>query len=161
VRYGNVVGSRGSAIPLFLEYKEKGYLPITDPKMTRFWITLEQGVNFVLQGIERMVGGEVFVPKLPSMNIMDLARAIAPKCKYEVIGIRPGEKLHEVLITREDARRTIEFDEYYLIQPDFNYWGKRFNINSGKLVPENFEYNSESNPQKLTVNDMRKIISCL
>ncbi len=161
VRYGNVVGSRGSAIPLFLEYKEKGYLPITDPKMTRFWITLEQGVNFVLQGIERMVGGEVFVPKLPSMNIMDLARAIAPKCKYEVIGIRPGEKLHEVLITREDARRTIEFDEYYLIQPDFNYWGKRFNINSGKLVSENFEYNSESNPQKLTVNDMRKIISCL
>jgi len=115
VRYGNVVGSRGSVVPFFLKCRENGILPITDPRMTRFWITLEQGVNFVLACLKKMVGGELFVPKLPSMNIMDLAKVIAPKCKTEIIGIRPGEKLHELMITRDDARRTLEFKDHYMI----------------------------------------------
>jgi len=106
VRYGNVVGSRGSVIPFFLQRKETGVLPITDSRMTRFWITLKQGVSFVLDCLERMVGGELFVPKIPSMNIMDLAKAIAPECKTEIVGIRPGEKLHEVMVSKDDARRT-------------------------------------------------------
>src|SRR4030042_5907350 len=112
VRYGNVVGSRGGVIPFFLEKRKTGVLPITDPRMTRFWITLDQGVNFVLESLGRMVGGELFVPKLPSMNIMDLAKAIAPECKTKIIGIRPGEKLHEIMIPRDDARKTIEFERY-------------------------------------------------
>ncbi len=114
VRYGNVVGSRGSVIPFFMKQKETGVIPITDPRMTRFWITLEQGVNFVLDCFKRMVGGELFVPKIPSMNIMDLARAIAPECKTKTIGIRPGEKLHEVMVPKDEARRTLEFKDYYL-----------------------------------------------
>lgn len=158
VRYGNVVGSRGSVIPFFLESRKTGVLPITDPRMTRFWITLEQGVNFVLECLERMVGGELFVPKLPSMNMMDLAKAIAPECKTEVIGIRPGEKLHEIMIPRDDARRTIEYECYYVIQPDFPFWGRRFNENGGKQVAEDFEYNSSTNPWQLTTDEMRGVI---
>src|SRR5262249_8695011 len=103
VRYGNVVGSRGSVIPFFLQKRKTGILPITDPRMTRFWITLEQGVAFVLDSLARMAGGEIFVPKIPSMNIMDLARALAPECKTEIVGIRSGEKLHEVMVTEDDA----------------------------------------------------------
>jgi UDP-N-acetylglucosamine 4,6-dehydratase len=158
VRYGNVVGSRGSVIPLFLKERSKGVLPITDSRMTRFWITLEQGVNFVLDCMSRMVGGELFVPKIPSMNIMDLARAIAPECRTEIIGIRPGEKLHEVMITRDDARRTLEYQDYYLIQPDFHFFRRRFNKNNGKPVPEEFEYNSGTNPWFLTVEEMREMV---
>jgi len=116
VRYGNVVGSRGSVIPFFIKQKKNGELPITDPRMTRFWITLEQGVDFVLQCLERMVGGELFVPKIPSMNIMDLAKAICPECKTKVVGIRPGEKLHEVMIPIDDVMHTVEFDKYYVIK---------------------------------------------
>jgi len=116
VRYGNVVGSRGSVIPFFFKCRENGILPITDPRMTRFWITLEQGVNFVLNCLTTMIGGELFVPKLPSMNIMDLAKVIAPECKTEIVGIRPGEKLHEVMIPRDDARRSLEYDNHYVIQ---------------------------------------------
>src|SRR5690606_27750684 len=107
VRYGNVMGSRGSVIPLFLRLRETGVLPITDPAMTRFWITLQQGVEFVLKSLGRMRGGEVFVPKIPSMNIMDLANAIAPDCNKEIVGIRPGEKLHEVMVPEDDARNTL------------------------------------------------------
>jgi UDP-N-acetylglucosamine 4,6-dehydratase len=158
VRYGNVVGSRGSVIPLFLKERSKGVLPITDSRMTRFWITLEQGVNFVLDCMSRMVGGELFVPKIPSMNIMDLARAIAPECRTEIIGIRPGEKLHEVMITRDDARRTLEYQDYYVIQPDFHFFRRRFNKNNGKPVPEEFEYNSGTNPWFLTVEEMREMV---
>lgn len=161
VRYGNVAGSRGSVIPFFLKCRENGVLPITDPRMTRFWITLEQGVDFVLFCFERMVGGELFVPKIPSMNIMALARVIAPECKTEIVGIRPGEKLHELMITRDNARRTIEFDNHYIIQPDFGYWKKRYNDNGGKPVPEDFEYNSGSNPWQLSEIEMREIISQL
>lgn len=160
VRYGNVVGSRGSVIPFFLKCREKGYFPITDPRMTRFWITIEQGVNFVLDCLERMVGGELFVPKLPSMNIMDLAKAIDPACKTEIIGIRSGEKIHEVMIPIDEARRTVEFDRYYIMQPDFPFWGKRNNP-GGKPVDDNFEYNSGTNPWILTVEDMKRIIKAL
>ncbi len=161
VRYGNVVGSRGSVIPFFLKCRETGVLPITDPRMTRFWITLEQGVNFVLSSLERMVGGELFVPKIPSMNIMDLAKVIAPECKIEIIGIRPGEKLHELMITRDDARRTLEFDYYYLIQPEFYFWKRRYNHDTGKPVPEDFEYNSWTNPWRLTEEEMGGMVERL
>jgi len=160
VRYGNVVGSRGSVIPFFLKCKKNGCFPITDPRMTRFWITIEQGVNFVLDCLGKMVGGELFVPKLPSMNIMDLAKAIDPECGTEIIGIRPGEKIHEVMIPLEEARRTLEFDGYYVLQPNFLFWERR-NNHSGKPVDENFEYNSGTNPWKLTVDDMRGMIKTL
>lgn len=161
VRYGNVVGSRGSVIPFFLKCREDGCLPITDPRMTRFWITLEQGVNFVLSCLERMVGGELFVPKLPSMNIMDLAQAIAPGCSTRIVGIRPGEKLHEVMVPRDDSRTTIEFDGHYIIQPDFPFWGRRFSNNGGKAVPENFEYNSGTNPWRLSIEQMKAMVEAL
>jgi UDP-N-acetylglucosamine 4,6-dehydratase len=160
VRYGNVVGSRGSVIPFFLKCRERGYFPITDPRMTRFWITIEQGVNFVLDCLERMVGGELFVPKLPSMNIMDLAKAIDPVCKTETIGIRPGEKIHEIMIPNDEARKTIEFDRFYIVQPDFKFWEKR-NNHGGRPVGENFEYNSGTNPWILTVDDMKRLIKTL
>jgi UDP-N-acetylglucosamine 4,6-dehydratase len=158
VRYGNVVGSRGSVIPFFLKCRETGVLPITDPRMTRFWITIEQGVNFVLQCLESMVGGEIFVPKLPSMNIMDLAKLIAPECKTDIVGIRPGEKLHEVMIPKDDARRTIEYADHYIIQPDFDFWGRRFASNGGQPVPSEFEYNSGDNRWILTSEEMDEII---
>jgi len=161
VRYGNVAGSRGSVIPFFIKCSKEGYLPITDPGMTRFWITLGHGVDFVLKCFEEMVGGELFVPKLPSMNIVDLAKAIAPNCEIKIMGIRPGEKIHEVLITKDDARKTIEFDDYYLIQPDFNFWNRRFKTNSGKHVDTEFEYNSRDNPWQLSIDEMRSIIDSL
>jgi len=158
VRYGNVVGSRGSVIPFFLKQKEKGVLPITDSRMTRFWITLEHGVDFVLNCLEQMVGGELFVPKIPSMNIMDLAKAIAPECKTEIVGVRPGEKLHEVMVTKDDARKTLEYKDHYVVQPDFQFWGSRFENNGGNPLPEDFEYNSETNPWFLTIDEMREML---
>jgi len=160
VRYGNVVGSRGSVIPFFLKMRETGVVPITDPKMTRFWITLEQGVNFVLDKLECMVGGELFVPKIPSMSIMDLAKAICPECKAEIIGIRGGEKLHEIMITRDDARNTVEFDDYYVIKPQFEYFEHRFSEKGKKckLVPDGFEYKSDTNTQWLNVEQLREIV---
>lgn len=157
VRYGNVIGSRGSVIPFFLKEREKGVIPVTDPRMTRFWITLEQGVDFVLDCLGRMVGGELFVPKIPSMNITDLAKAIAPECRIENVGIRPGEKLHEVMIPRDESRRTIEYDGYYLVQPDFVFWQRRFRNEGGQAVSEGFEYDSATNPWRLTIAEMRKI----
>jgi UDP-N-acetylglucosamine 4,6-dehydratase/5-epimerase len=159
VRYGNVIGSRGSVIPFFLKIRETGVLPITDPRMTRFWITLEQGVDLVLKSLERMVGGEVFVPKIPSMKIMDLATAIAPECRTEIVGIRPGEKLHEVMITGEDARRTLEFADHYTILPSFTNIDDRYLSNGGKPVEEGFEYNSGANTQWLSVEELQAIIA--
>ncbi|MDY7037114.1 MAG: UDP-N-acetylglucosamine 4,6-dehydratase (inverting), partial [Thermodesulfobacteriota bacterium] len=150
VRYGNVIGSRGSVIPYFLEQRKTGTLTVTDPRMTRFWITLEHGVNFVLESMEKMLGGELFVPKIPSMNIMDLAMAIGPDCKIETIGIRPGEKLHELMITKEDARRTIDVGEFYIVQPDFHYWRRRCNWEGSNPVSDDFEYNSGTNPTFLS-----------
>src|SRR6476660_6074580 len=122
-RYGNVVGSRGSVIPIFLEQRKRGRITITDPRMTRFWITLDQGVKFVIRCLEQMHGGEVFSPKIPSMNIMDLVKAVAPNCKVEHVGIRPGEKLHEVLVSEDEARHTVETDDMYIIQPNYPWWG--------------------------------------
>jgi len=158
VRYGNVMGSRGSVIPFFLKKRVEGVLPITDPRMTRFWITLEQGVDFVLKCLEIMVGGELFIPKIPSMSMMGLAEAIAPECKTEIIGIRPGEKLHEVMVPRDDAHKTIEYDDKYVIQPDFSFFKHRFSTNGGKPVPEDFEYDSGSNPWKLSIEEAREMI---
>ena len=154
VRYGNVVGSRGSVIPFFKKIANNKAVPITDIRMTRFWITLEQGVNFVILSLEQMIGGEIFVPKMPSMNILDTAKVICPHSKINVIGIRPGEKLHEVLITKDDSRFTIEYENHYIIKPGFaneeNY--------SGKKVEDNFEYNSETNTWKLEKNEMKKLL---
>lgn len=161
VRYGNVVGSRGSVIPFFLKHRENGFLPITNERMTRFWITLEQGVEFVLWCLEHMCGGELFVPKIPSMNIMDLAEAIAPECETKIVGIRPGEKLHELMITRDDSRQTLEFDNFYVIQPNFKFWDRRCSWNSGNSVAEEFEYSSESNPWRLSIEEMRVLIEKL
>ena len=158
VRYGNVVGSRGSVIPLFVHQKETGVLTITDPKMTRFWITINQAVDFVLKCLETMLGGELFVPKIPSMSMMDLANAICPRCEIKEIGIRAGEKIHEVMIPKEDGRRTLEFDQYYVIQPDFRFWGRRFKNNDGKSVPDDFQYDSGTNPWRFSIEDMRSVI---
>ena len=157
VRYGNVVGSRGSVVPFFKKVRETGVVPITDERMTRFWITLDQGVQFVLDSLERMHGGEIFVPKIPSMNIMDLARAIAPDCEYKVIGIRPGEKLHEAMIMEDDARHTREFDTYYAIQPEFSWWSKKF-ADEGKPLPDGFAYTSDNNKEWLNTNELIRMV---
>lgn len=157
VRYGNVMGSRGSVIPLFQEMKGTGIIPITDPRMTRFWISLEDGVGMVLTALEKMQGGEIFVPKIPSMKITDLAQAIAPGCEQETMGIRPGEKLHEAMITRSDARHTLEFDNYYIIKPQFKWWGDG-NHKEGQPLPDGFEYTSDKNKQWLTIEEMQEKI---
>ena len=156
-RYGNVVGSRGSVIPLFKQQRQNGRITVTDPRMTRFWITLEQGVKFVIRCIEQMHGGEVFVPKIPSMNIMDLAAAIAPGCQIEHIGIRPGEKLHEVLISEDEARHTVEVDDMFVIKPVHLWWDER-NWAHGKPLPDGFRYTSDSNPQWLSVDELRELV---
>lgn len=161
VRYGNVVGSRGSVIPLFLQQKETGVLTITDPHMTRFWITLEQGVDFVFKCLERMMGGEIFVPKIPSMNIMDLAKAICPDCRTKIIGIRPGEKLHEYMIARDDARNTVEYKDFYVIKPEFRYFYRRFVASGAQPVPQDFEYQSGTNTWWLTIEELREMIANL
>jgi UDP-N-acetylglucosamine 4,6-dehydratase len=155
-RYGNVVGSRGSVIPLFEKQKQTGKITITDPRMTRFWITLEQGVRFVLQCTEQMHGGEIFVPKIPTMNIMDLARAMAPEAKIDNIGIRPGEKLHEVLVSEDEARHTLELDDMYVIQP-LHPWWKVENWARAKTLPEGFRYSSDIDVKVLTGDDLRRL----
>jgi len=161
VRYGNVLGSRGSVVPFFQEQRENGFIPITDARMTRFWITLERGVEAVLWCLDRMCSGELFVPKIPSMNILDLAKAVAPECEIRIVGIRPGEKLHEVMIPNEEARRSIEFENFYIVQPEFPFWERRCTWNGGKSTPEDFEYNSGTNPWKLSVEEMRVMIERL
>jgi UDP-N-acetylglucosamine 4,6-dehydratase len=162
VRYGNVVGSRGSVIPFFLAKRKSGIVPITDPRMTRFWITLDHGVDFVLKGFERMRGGELYVPKIPSMNIVDLARALAPTCRQEFVGIRPGEKLHEVMITADDARNTLEFEDHFVIQPMFHWWDAEYCVVSGgRQVMEGFTYSSDKNPTWLSVDQLSEMINSL
>ena len=154
VRYGNVVGSRGSVIPYFKSLRATGKIPITDERMSRFWITLEEAVDLVMVAFKEMHGGEVFVPKIPSMRITDLAKAVAPNCKIEIVGIRPGEKLHELMITEDDARHTLDMGDYYIIEPEFNWWhGKH----EGVSVPEGFMYSSDKNTEWLTVEKMRSI----
>jgi len=157
VRYGNVIGSRGSVIPLFEKLKETGKVPVTDPRMSRFWITLDQGVRFVCESLDRMQGGEIFVPKIPSMNIMDLVKAIAPDCQVEITGIRPGEKLHEVLITHDDSRCTVEYDDRFVIEPQSLPQGFK-PAPGGKRVKENFSYRSNNNDEVLSVQDLRALI---
>jgi UDP-N-acetylglucosamine 4,6-dehydratase len=159
VRYGNVIGSRGSVVPLFLRQKVEGRLTVTDPRMTRFWITLEQGVEFVLQSFERMLGGEVFVPKLPSTGIMDLAEAVAPGCPVDIIGIRPGEKIHEMMISTDDARMTREHDDHYVILPDNRFISRRHDANGGRPVAEVFEYSSGANPWRLEGEELAQVMA--
>jgi UDP-N-acetylglucosamine 4,6-dehydratase len=160
VRYGNVVGSRGSVIPFFLKMRGTGALPITDPRMTRFWITLEQGVQFVLKSLDRMVGGEIFVPKIPSMNIMDLAAALGPECRTEIIGIRPGEKLHEVMVPEDDAYHTVEYEDYFAILPTLANWSIPDYVqgNGGRLCPDGFRYSSDTNSCWLTVAELQAML---
>lgn len=155
VRYGNVMGSRGSVIPFFIKKRDEGGpIPITDERMTRFWITLEQSIDMVLGAFEQAAGGEIFVPKIPSMKITDLAEAIAPGMGTEEVGIRPGEKLHESMITSEDSRHTVDIGDYYVILPEiYPYKG-----NSAEPVPDGFEYNSGTNDQWLSVPELRKIL---
>ncbi|WP_236686907.1 UDP-N-acetylglucosamine 4,6-dehydratase (inverting) [Ornithinibacillus contaminans] len=157
VRYGNVVGSRGSVVPFFQKMKHTGTIPITDERMTRFWITLEQGVQFVIDSFNRMYGGEIFVPKIPSMKVTDLAEAIAPNCSLQYVGIRPGEKLHESMITVDDSRKTLDMGDYFVIQPDFSWW-KPENGQGGKQLVEGFCYVSNTNDQWLAVEDLRRLI---
>lgn len=156
-RYGNVVRSRGSVIPLFFEQRKHGKITITDPRMTRFWITLEQGVHFVIKFIEEMQGGEIFIPKIPSMNIMDLAKTIAPDCEIETIGVRPGEKLHESLISLDEAFHTREFDDKYIIFPAHPWW-QESNWAGGKNMPEGFSYTSDKNDKWLSLDELKKLV---
>jgi len=164
VRYGNVVGSRGSVVPFFKKLIDQGAdsLPITDPSMTRFWITLQQGVDFVLRGFERMQGGELFVPKIPSVRIVDVARAMAPDLPHSIIGIRPGEKLHEVMCPADDSHLTLEFADHYVIQPTIqfasqvDYTRNRLG-ETGTPVAQGFSYNSGTNPEFLGIGEIRKI----
>lgn len=157
VRYGNVFGSRGSVVPFFRELGEKGApIPITDERMTRFWITLQQGVDFVLHCLDIMAGGEIFVPKIPSMKVTDLAEALAPGASLEIVGIRPGEKLHETMVPIDDSRRAIEFDDFFIIQPNFQWWVED-NHQHGRPVPEGFQYSSDNNDRWLSIEDLRKI----
>ena len=158
VRYGNVMGSRGSVIPFFQQMRSTGILPVTDPKMTRFWITLEQAVKFVLSCLDRMQGGEIFVPKIPSMNIVDLARAIAPECRLDIVGVRPGEKLHETMVPEDDARNTVEYDDCFVIRAQPANGNGHVNGNGGKPCPAGFRYSSDNNPRWLTVEEMQRMV---
>jgi UDP-N-acetylglucosamine 4,6-dehydratase len=159
VRYGNVVGSRGSVVPFFKERAGTGILPITDPRMTRFWITLDQGVHFVLKVLELAKGGEIFVPKIPSMKITDLARAIAPHCHHETVGVRPGEKIHETLVSEEEGRYTVEYKQCYVIRqnilPDHS---DLYGENGGQPCLDGFSYKSDNNAQVITIEELRTIL---
>ncbi len=157
-RYGNVVGSRGSVIPVFMEQRKRGKVTLTDPRMTRFWITLEQGVRFVIRCIEQMHGGEIFVPKIPSMKLTELRETIAPGCEVDYVGIRPGEKLHEVLVSEDEARYTVELEDMYVIQPAHPWWRKE-NWNGARALPEGFHYTSDSNSRWLSNEELQELIA--
>jgi len=159
VRYGNVVGSRGSVVPVFIQQRSSGKLTITDERMTRFWLSLEQGVHFVIRCIEQMHGGEVFVPKIPSMKVLDLARAIAPHARVEVIGIRPGEKLHEVLISEDEARTAVELGDMFVVLPAEGMWFVYDWKSRGKSLPADFRYTSDTNTQWLDLESIQKFIA--
>ncbi len=157
-RYGNVVGSRGSVVPVFLQQRHTGKLTVTDERMTRFWISLDQGVRFVIRCIEQMHGGEVFVPKIPSMSVKDLGAAIAPECEIVYSGIRPGEKLHEVLVSEDEARSTVELDDMYVVQPTGTLWfGKEWE-KIGKKLPDGFRYASNTNTDWLDLDGVKAMI---
>lgn len=156
-RYGNVVGSRGSVVPVFLEQRKSGKVTVTDPRMTRFWITLEQGVRFVVRCIEQMHGGEIFVPKIPSMKLVEMAEALAPGCQVDYVGIRPGEKLHEALVSEDEARTTLELDDMYVVQPAHVWW-KKDNWSAARPLADGFRYTSDNNPHWLTSEELHKLI---
>jgi FlaA1/EpsC-like NDP-sugar epimerase len=158
VRYGNVVGSRGSVVPLFLEQARAGRLTITDERMTRFWITLDQAVDLVLFALEHAVGGEVFVPKIPSMRVTDLAEAIAPDADVAITGIRPGEKLHEILLTSDEGRHSIDLGDKYVILPEHPWWSSRQGWTDGTPLPEGFSYSSDTNEWWLKAEDLRALV---
>ena len=158
VRYGNVVGSRGSVVPLFEKQKKEGLITITDKRMTRFWIAIEDGIRFVIDCVGRMKGGEVFVPKIPSMRVVDLADAIAPDCEKRCTGIRAGEKIHEILLTEEEARHTKDFGAYFLIEPEHPFW-KKDNYREGTPLPEGFRYTSDTNDQWLTREELKNMVA--
>lgn len=158
VRYGNVVGSRGSVVPVFMRQRKEGVLTITDKRMTRFWLSLEQGVRFTIQCTEQMEGGEVFVPKIPSMRVLDLAKVIAPNAKIDVIGIRPGEKLHEVLISEDDSRHSVELEEMYVVEPTGVLWFGHGWSDKGAKLPEGFIYASDSNERWLSKEELEELL---
>jgi UDP-N-acetylglucosamine 4,6-dehydratase len=160
VRYGNVIGSRGSVIPFFMHKRAGGVIPITDPRMTRFWITLGQGIEFVLSSLEGMRGGEIFVPKIPSMKVTDVAEVVAPGCRHEIIGIRPGEKLHEIMITPDDALNTAEFERHFVIQPAAHWWDRKayLKLAGAKPVAEDFQYSSDRNAGWLSRPQLAEIL---
>lgn len=159
VRYGNVVGSRGSVVPLFLKQRSTGKITITDDRMTRFWLSLDQGVRFVIHCIEEMEGGEVFIPKIPSTKVTDLAKAIAPDAELNIIGIRPGEKLHEMLISEDEARNTVELDTMYVVQPAEAIWFGYSWQDKGKSLKEGFSYSSDNNTEWLDVDGIKKYVA--
>lgn len=163
VRYGNVLGSRGSVIPFFQERARSGVLPITDENMTRFWITLDQAVHFVIMSLSRSKGGEIFVPRIPSMKIVDLAKAIDPDCRQEVVGIRPGEKVHETLLSEDEARNTVQYKECFIVQHNHRLRDSMFEHvhlgkNNGHACPEGFRYTSDSNTEWLQVDDLKQLV---
>ncbi len=161
VRYGNVAGSRGSVIPFFRQIIEQGEkeLPITDYRMTRFWISLEQGVQLVIKALQEANGGETFISKIPSFKITDLAQAMLPDCKMREIGIREGEKLHEIMVTREDAATTYEYEKHYIIYPHYNWWGEENIISGGRKVADGFEYSSGNNTEWLSIDQIQTLLS--
>ena len=158
-RYGNVVGSRGSVVPVFLQQAKSGKVTVTDERMTRFWLTLQQGVEFVIRCIDKMHGGEIFVPKIPSMTLMELAKTIAPGCQIQFVGIRPGEKLHEVLVSDDEARHTLEIEDMYVIQPSHSFW-RAENWAGARRLPDGFRYTSDTNPARLQAKDLFAMIGC-
>lgn len=157
VRYGNVMGSRGSVVPLFQAQRPTGKLKVTDPRMTRFWLTLEQGVDFVIRCIHEMRGGEVFVPHIPSMRIVDMARALAPECQIQFSGIRPGEKLHETLISADEARHAVAVEGMFVIKPEFSWWGRN-NWVDGRPLPDGFSYTSDNNDRWLSPAELLELV---
>lgn len=160
VRYGNVVGSRGSVIPIFLEQRQTGKVTVTDPRMTRFWLTLDQGVDFVIKCVGLMQGGEIFVPRIPSMRIMDLVEAIAPGCEVGFSGIRPGEKLNEVLISHDEARHTVAQEDMFAIYPEMASWGESKRVD-GNTLPDGFAFTSDANEHWLSIADLRRMVDPL
>jgi UDP-N-acetylglucosamine 4,6-dehydratase len=158
VRYGNVLGSRGSVVPLFAEQRARGVVTVTDPRMTRFWMTLDQGVRFVLSCVDSMVGGEVFIPKLPSMKVVDLARAVAPEARVECIGVRPGEKLHEALLSEEEARMSLDAGDRYVMLPADQPWVGAHWEHAGFRMQDGFRYTSDSNERWLSCDEMREML---
>jgi UDP-N-acetylglucosamine 4,6-dehydratase/5-epimerase len=160
VRYGNVMGSRGSVIPFFRSLADSGEIPITDEKMTRFMISLEQGIDLVLHAFNDMVGGEIYVRKIPSMKVVDIAKAVAPEAKLKIIGIRPGEKVHEIMVTPEDSRSTFEYEKHFKILPSINNWNQsKERIKNGIPVKNGFSYASDNNMEWMTIEELRKIIA--